>query len=38
LSFFGGAFSEPTLLRLASGFEHVTQARVAPRFLSSSPA
>jgi Asp-tRNA(Asn)/Glu-tRNA(Gln) amidotransferase A subunit family amidase len=22
LSFFGAAFSEPTLLRLASGFEH----------------
>ena len=33
ISFFAGAFSEPTLLRIASGFEHVTQARIAPRFL-----
>ena len=33
LSFFGAAFSEPTLLRLASGFEHVANARAAPRFL-----
>jgi amidase len=32
LSFFGAAFSEPVLLRLAAGFEHVAQARVAPRF------
>jgi amidase len=31
LSFFGTAFSEPMLLRLASGFEHVAQGRVAPR-------
>jgi amidase len=34
LSFFGAAFSEGKLLRLASGFEHVTQARVAPPFRS----
>ncbi|MDP8985861.1 MAG: amidase [Pseudomonadota bacterium] len=33
LSFFGTAFSEPTLLRLASGFEHVAKGRTAPRFL-----
>lgn len=33
VSFFGAAFSEGVLLRLASGFEHVTQARVPPRFL-----
>jgi amidase len=35
LSFFAGAFSEPTLLRVASGFEHVAAARAAPRFLPS---
>jgi amidase len=34
LSFFGTAFSEPTLIKLASGFEHVANGRVAPRFLS----
>jgi amidase len=32
LSFFGAAFSEGKLLRLASGFEHVAQARVGPQF------
>ena len=32
LSFIGRAYSEPTLIRLASGFEHVTGARQAPRF------
>lgn len=32
LSFFAGAFSEPTLLRLAYGFEQATTARTAPRF------
>jgi amidase len=32
LSFFGAAFTEGKLLRLASGFEHVAQARVAPQF------
>jgi amidase len=31
LSFFGTAFSEPTLLRLAAGFESVAAARVPPR-------
>jgi Asp-tRNA(Asn)/Glu-tRNA(Gln) amidotransferase A subunit family amidase len=35
LSFFGTAFSEPTLLRLASGFEHVARGRIAPQFLTS---
>ena len=35
ISFFGGAFSEAKLLRLASGFEHVAAARQAPRFLAS---
>jgi amidase len=32
LSFFAGAFSEPTLIRLASGFEHVAGPRVSPTF------
>jgi amidase len=32
LSFFGTAFSEPTLLRLASGFEHVSGGYRRPRF------
>jgi amidase len=32
LSFFGAAFGEPTLLRLASGFEHVAAQRVVPTF------
>jgi amidase len=35
LSFFGAAFSEPTLLRLAHGFEHVGPPRSVPRFLPS---
>jgi amidase len=33
LSFFGSAYSEPTLIKLASGFEHAANARTAPRFL-----
>ena len=33
LSFFGTAFSEPKLLRLASGFEHASHGRRVPRFL-----
>jgi amidase len=32
ISFLGTAFSEPTLIRLASGFEAVTQARFLPTF------
>jgi amidase len=32
LSFFGAAFSEPTLIKLASGFEHTTRSRAVPRF------
>ncbi len=32
ISFIGGAFSEPTLIRLASGFEAVTQIRRPPTF------
>jgi amidase len=32
ISFIGTAFSEPTLIKLASGFEAVTHARVQPTF------
>lgn len=35
LSFFASAYSEPTLIRLASGFEHVAGARSMPRFATS---
>ncbi len=38
LSFFGSAFSEPKLIKLASGFEHVAQGRSGPRFAASVPA
>jgi amidase len=39
ISFFGTAFSEPTLIRLASGFEAVTQARAnnLPTFAQTVP-
>ena len=33
LSFFGRAWSEPTLIRIAYSFEQMTQAREVPRFL-----
>ena len=32
ISFIGTAFSEPTLIKLAAGFEHATQARFQPTF------
>jgi amidase len=32
LSFFGAAFSEPKLIKLASGYENTARARVPPRF------
>jgi amidase len=32
ISFIGTAFSEPTLIKLASGFEAVTHARFPPTF------
>jgi len=35
ISFFGRAWSEPTLIRLAFSFEQATRARQAPRFLST---
>jgi amidase len=35
LSFFGAAFSEPKLIKIASGFEHAAGGRTAPRFLAS---
>jgi amidase len=37
ISFMGTAFSEPALIRVASGFEAVTHARQAPQFLSTLP-
>jgi len=35
ISFFGRAWSEPTLIKLAYSFEQATKARQAPRFLRS---
>lgn len=37
ISFMGTAFSEQTLITLASGFEAVTHARQAPKFLATLP-
>ena len=38
ITFMGTAWSEPTLIRLASGFEHAAQARLVPRFRKTLPA
>ena len=38
ISFSGTAFSEPTLIKLASGFEHVMKARRQPAFVPTFPA
>jgi amidase len=35
ISFFGRAWSEPVLLKIAYGFEQATKARMSPRFTSS---
>jgi amidase len=35
ISFFGRAWSEPTLVKIASGFEQATAIRKAPQFLST---
>ena len=37
LSIMGTAFSEPTLIKIASGFEHASQARQAPKFFAALP-
>jgi amidase len=38
LSFMGTAFSEPALIKVASGFEHVANARIVPTFSDNLPA
>ncbi len=37
VNFFGRAWSEPTLIKIASGFEAATQARTAPTFIPALP-
>jgi amidase len=37
ISFIGTAFSEPTLIRVAAGFERATQARIVPQFFPTLP-
>jgi amidase len=36
ISFFGRAWSEPTLITLAYNFEQATKVRKAPKFLSTA--
>ena len=38
VSFVGTAFSEPKLIKLASGFESAAKARIVPQFLPTLPA
>src|SRR5207247_8152844 len=35
ISFFGRAWSEPTLIKIAFAYEHATRCRQAPRFLTT---
>jgi hypothetical protein len=37
VSFIGTAFSEPMLIRVASGFEHALTARIVPQLLATIP-
>jgi amidase len=37
ISFIGTAFSEPTLIKFAAGFEAQTHARIVPTFAQSLP-
>jgi amidase len=37
ISFIGTAFSEPTLIRLSSGFERVVRARIVPHLFATLP-
>lgn len=37
ITFMGTAFSEPKLIKLASGFEAIARARQKPQFLSTLP-
>lgn len=37
ISFMASAFSEPTLIKLASGFEHVVNARIVPQLPATLP-
>jgi len=37
VSFIGTAFSEPTLIKVASGFEHALPARIEPQFAATLP-
>jgi amidase len=36
LSFFGRAYTEPVLLRLAYAYEQATRVRIAPRYLATA--